>query len=459
MRTRRGSATAVDVLLGLVRVVGPLIIIGVAALWFLNRGVGRGRLRVTSSTPGATILLDGMQTGYVTDTTLTVTRGRRIITVRMAGLVSDPEFAVAEVRQGVVSQVSFDLRTPQPATRSDTIPPLRHVRQEVFSTGEPVRALPPAPRGTAPLIDFTPQSERGVSAGSSHSATGSEEAWRIPEWTDTASISGSIQGTKVTVTSVPDAAEIVVNGAPTPRLTPYTFRGLDRGIYSFRVRREGFTVRPDSVVLALNHDYQQELAAFDLQADTTLPRPTLTVTTSPLAAAIRVNGKAAGMGKVSMDVAYGTHRIEFGDAPGYQTPAPVSVLLTTDQPHADVTGTYQRRSGNAYIAVEPAEEFGAFDGSLLRVYVDNELLVDGPKQRFDVALISRVLSGKRLVRVQYGDLTSDLHLNVLDGDVSEITLRIESFFSKRKLRLREKPSVPFEEWQQKTSKLNVLTAT
>jgi hypothetical protein len=449
MRTRRASATAVDVLLGLVRVVGPLIIIGVAALWFLNRGVGRGRLRVTSSTPGATILLDGVQTGYVTDTTLTVTRGRRIITIRMEGLVSDPDFAVAEVRRGVVSQVSFDLKVPPAAMRSDTIPPLRHVRQEVFSTGEPVRALPPAPRGITPLVDFTPESERGVSA----------ETWRTPEWTDTASISGSIQGTKVTVTSVPDDAEIVVNGAPTPRRTPYTFRGLDRGIYSFRVRREGFTVRPDSVVLALNHDYQQELAAFDLQADTTLPRPTLTVTTSPLAAAIRVDGKAAGMGKVSMDVAYGTHRVEFGDAPGYQTPAPVSVSLTSDQPHADVTGTYQRRSGNAYIAVQPAEEFGAFDGSLLRVYVDNELLVDGPKQRFDVALIGRVLSGKRLVRVQYGDLTSDLHVNVLDGDVSEITLRIESFFSKRKLRLREKSSVPFEEWQQKTSKLNVLAAT
>lgn len=459
MRTRRGSAAAVDVLFGLARVVGPLIIIGVAALWFLNRGAGRGQLHVSSSTPGATILLDGVQTGYLTDTTLIVTRGRRIVTVRREGFVSDPDFAVAEVRRGVVSRVSFDLRTPPGVTRSDSIPPLRHVRQEVFNTGEPVRALPPAPRSATPLIDFSPESERGVSAGPSRSATGSDEAWPTPEWTDTASISGSIQGTKVTVTSVPDGAEIVVNGAPTPRRTPYTFRGLDRGFYSFRVRREGFTVRPDSVVLALNHDYQQELAAFDLQADTTLPRPTLTVTTSPLAAAIRVDGKAAGIGKVSMDVAYGTHRVEFGDAPGYQIPVPVSVLLTSDQPHADVTGTYQRRSGNAYIAIQPAEEFGAFDGSLLRVYVDNELLVDGPKQRFDVALIGPVLSGKRLVRVQYGDLTSDLHVNVLDGDVSELTLRIESFFSKRKLRLRENSSVPFGEWQQKTSKLNVLAAT
>lgn len=459
MRTRHGSATAVDVILGLLRVIGPLILIGVAALWFLNRGAGRGRLHVSTSTPGAAILLDGAQTGYVTDTTLTVTRGRRIVTVRMEGFVSDPEFAVAEVRQRVVSRVSFDLRLPPSALRSDTIPPLRHVRQELFGSGEPVRAVPPAPRGSAPLVDFSPQAEGGAYGDLYPSTTGGAYAPLLPEWTDTTAISGTIQGTKVTVTSVPDGAEIVVNGAPTPRRTPYTFRGLDRGIYSFRVRQEGFTARPDSIVLALNHDYQQELAAFELQADTTLPRPTLTVTTSPLAAAIRINGKAAGAGKVSVDLAYGTHRVEFGDAPGYQTPSPVSVSLTSDRPHAEVTGAYQRRSGSAYIAVRPAEEFGAFDGSLLRVYVDNELLVDGPKQRFDVALIGRVLAGKRLVRVQYGDMTSDVHVNVLDGDVTEITLRIESFFSKRKLRLREKSSEPSEEWLQKTSKLSVLTAT
>jgi hypothetical protein len=449
----------VDMLLGLIRIVGPLIIIGVAALWFLNRGAGRGRLRISTSVPGATILLDGLQTGYLTDTTLVVPRGRRIVTVRKEGFVSDPDFAVAEVRQGIVSRVSFELKRPLPVARSDSIPPLRHVRRELFGSGEPVRALPPTPRGAAPLVDFTHEVEGETLPvfSTPSAAVGGESRGRTAP--DTTAISGSIQNTKVTVTSVPGDAEIVVNGAPTPRRTPYTFRGLDRGVYSFRVYRDGFTSRPDSVVLALSQDNQQELAAFELRADTALPQPTLTVLTSPLAAAIRIDGKAVGAGKITVNLPFGTHRVEFGDAPGYETPTPVSVALTAQQPHADVAGTYQRRAGNAYVAVQPSEEFGSFEGKLLRVYVDNELVLDRPKERFDVALMSRVPAGKRLVRVQYGDLTSDLHVTTLDGDVSEITLRIESFFSKQKLRLREKSSIPLEEWRQKTDKLNVLTVT
>jgi hypothetical protein len=448
--------TAADVMLGLLRIAAPLIVIGLVALWFLNHGSGLGRLHVSSSSPGAEILLDGLRTGYVTDTTLTVSRGRHIVTVRKDGLTSEPEFGVTEVRHNVVSQVFFDLKPPRPTAKSDTIAPLSRGPRQIFSTGEPVRALPPTPRSNVPLVDFTPEAERSPTALPSFA---SGEMSRVPTWTDTTAVLGSIQGTKVTVTSVPDQAEIFVNGAPTPRLTPYTFRGLDRGVYSFRVRREGFTARPESVVVALNRDYQQELAAFDLRSDTTLPQPTLTVTTAPLAAPIRVDGRAAGAGKVTLDVAYGPHRVEFGEAPGYRTPGAQSITLTAAQPHADMVGTYQRLSGNAYISVEPGEDFGAFDGGLLRVYVDNELVVDSPRQKFDVALISHVLAGKRLVRVQYGDLTSDLHVTVLDGDVSQITLRIESFFSKRKLRLREKAQEDFDVWHQKTSKMSVLTAT
>ena len=123
-----------------------------------------------------------------------------------------------------------------------------------------------------------------------------------------------------------------------------------------------------------------------------------------------------------------------------------------------MTGTYEKLSGNAFIVVRPGDDFGKFDGSLLRVSVDNELIVDGPKERYDAALIGRVLSGKRLIRVQYGDLAGDIHVTPLDGEVSEITLRIESFFSKRKLRLREKSSaLPLSQWQETARKMSVLT--
>lgn len=456
--SRRGSANAIDVLFGLLRVAAPLMIIAIAALWIINRRQGYGKLQIMTSVPGAEILLDAQQTGYLTDTTMTVGLGRRIVTVRKSGYISDPEFVVADVRRNVVGRVTFDMKPHTITEKSDSIPPLRSVRQEIFLTGEPVHALSPAPRERHPLVDFSMTSQRDENTQWPPRDFNLTDAVHEPAWSDTVPVSTSVQGTKVTVSSIPNGADIWVNGAPTPRMTPYTFRGLDRGVYSFRVRRDGFSARPDSVVLTLNHNFQEELAAFELTRDTTLPQPSLTVTTTPLAAAIRINGRAAGIGKVTQALDFGTHRVEFGDAPGYKAPAPAIVTLTTEKPQTEVTGTYEKLAGNAFIAVRPGDDFGKFDGSLLRVSVDNELIVDGPKERYDAALIGRVLSGKRLIHVQYGDLTGDIHVTPLDGEVSEITLRIESFFSKRKLRLREKSSaLPLSQWQETARKMSVLT--
>jgi hypothetical protein len=52
-----------------------------------------------------------------------------------------------------------------------------------------------------------------------------------------------------------------------------------------------------------------------------------------------------------------------------------------------------------------------------------------------------------------------MQVDLLDGEVSEIVFRIESFFSKRRLRLRDKSAVPVEEWRQRAQKLAVLTVS
>jgi hypothetical protein len=276
---------------------------------------------------------------------------------------------------------------------------------------------------------------------------------------ESATSGDSISGSQVTVSSVPDGATIFVNGSSSDRLTPYTFRGLARGLYMFRVKRDGYIARPESVSVSLVRDYQSELLAFELAPDVSLPKPTLTILTTPLAAGFRLDGKPAGVGKASVQTDFGSHRVEFAEVPGYQTPAAVSLTVSSDQLADTAIGEYVRLVGNSYVAISPSEDISSFDGSLLRVYVDNELIIDRPKQKFEAALVGKILSGKRLLRVQYGDLTNDLRLNLIDGEVSEITLRVESFFAKRSLRLRERSATPLDQWQQKTRKLNVLTIT
>lgn len=457
--SRRGPASAVSLLFALMRIVLPLLIIAAAAYFFLNFwGSGNGMLRVSTSMPGADVLVGGILTGATSDTTLVVPAGRQIITVRKGNFVSEPEFAVVEIKSHETSRVRFVLRVAQEAVPRDSIAPLRPVRQDIFSTGVPIYAVPPGAlrqrlldvtqRSGAPQdrLPFTQTPAKEYVASSTPSAV-----------TDLSV--APLSSTQITVSSVPDGAQILVNGKPSSRVTPYTFRGLDRGLYSFRVQQDGYVVKPESIAVTLTTDFQRELAAFELSLDPTLPQPLLTISTSPLAAGFRVDGNPGGVGKATLTPGFGTHRVEFAEVPGFATPAPVTVSLTKDQSRAEATGVYERLTGNAFVAVLPSEDMEKFDGKLLRIYIDNELVLDGPKKPFDATLLGRLLSGKRLIRVQYGDLSSDTFLNLLDNEVIEVTFRVESFFSKRKLRLRDKPIEPIEQWQQRAQKLNVLSVS
>jgi hypothetical protein len=352
------------------------------------------------------------------------------------------------------------MRPAQEAIPPDAVAPLRAVRQDIFSTGIPVHSVPPGAGRQRRLLDVT-QRNGANEDQDTPSQTAPREVATAPLIASgsTDLPTAPLSSTQITVSSVPDGASILVNGQPSSHSTPYTFRGLDRGVYSFRVKQDGFVVKPESIAVTLTTDFQRELAAFELAPDPTLPQPVLTISTTPLAAGIHVNGNPAGVGKATVTPGFGTHRIEFADVPGYKTPAPVSVTLTAEQPHAEATGVYERLTGSAFIALFPSEDMEKFDGKQLRVYVDNELILDCPKKPFDATLLGHLLSGKRLVRVQYGDLSTDTFLNLMDNEVIEITFRVESFFSKRSLKLRDKPLVPIEQWQQGTKKLIVLSVT
>jgi len=228
-------------------------------------------------------------------------------------------------------------------------------------------------------------------------------------------------------------------------------------MYAIRVHRAGYDAKPESVLVSLVRDYQSELVTFELTVNQALPRPHLTVSTTPLAAEVFVNGQPVGVGKVALNKDYGNYRVEFADVAGYEKPPPITVALTEAKPNADLAGEYKRLVGNAYVALVPSEDLGKFDGNKLRIYVDNELIVDGPKDPFDAALLGKILAGRRLVKVQYGDLSNEIHVDALDGEVSQITFRVESFFSKRSLKLRETPGDAVSAWQEKNRRLRLLT--
>ncbi|MCB1059571.1 MAG: PEGA domain-containing protein [Calditrichaeota bacterium] len=459
---RRNKHPLVQLLGSLAKIGIPLIIIAVAAWWVLNRDATPvGQVRITSTIKGAEIYIDGAQAGAQTDTVLLdIPVGRRLITLRAPGLISDPEVAIVEVQKDRASVATFVLTDSNQAAQPDVIPVRDGVRQDVFATDEAmIRSIPAAPPRKS-LLDFSEDDYSSDYGSPSQSSPGTytpkPQSSGKPE-VMTEEQRKSLVGTQISVTSEPPGAAIIVNGARTPSVTPHTFRGLDRGYYVFSLELTGYVATPDSIEVALREDNENELAAFSLQPKERLPVPQLTIQTKPLAAGIKVDGTSVGVGSAKVSADYGARVIEFADVPGYKTPDPVRLSITTENSDHTVVGTYERLSGSALVAVVPNENFPRFDAAKLRVFVDNELILDGPKGTYDATLLGSLYPGDRAIKIQYDDLVAEDIIKLNDGQVAEITIRINAFFSKRSLKFKVKTDIPLETWQARFKKSNILT--
>ncbi len=459
---RRSSRPIVQLVGNLAKIAIPLVLIAAAAWWFLNRDVTpSGQLRVTSTIKGADIYIDGVQTGALTDSILlNVEIGRRLITVRGPGFVSDPEVAIVEVQQNRMSIATFVISDSAHLATPDIVPVRDGVRQEIFSTDEEmIRSIPAAPKRKS-MLDFSDFSDDELTNTNRNNTAYNKPTNPSPRQAQAEiaeAVRTSLTGTQITVASEPTGALIIVNGARTTNRTPYTFRGLDRGYYVFSLELAEHLATPDSIEIALSESGQSELASFSLQPVNKLPVPQLSVQTKPLAASIRIDGTAVGVGSAKVSSNYGARIVEFANVPGYKTPDPVRVNVTAESPDHEIIGTYERLSGSALVAVVPNENFLKFDGKKLRVYIDNELILDGPKDSFDATLLGSLYPGERAIKVQYEDLVTEEIVQLTDGFVAELTIRVDAMFGKRKLKFKAKTDIPLDKWQARYKKSNVLT--
>jgi hypothetical protein len=461
----RGTGPIVSMLISMLRIAVPLVIIAIAAVWILSyKSQTTGSVRVSTSVPGADIYIAGVQTSQTTDAILAgIPTGRQLITVRKPGYISDPEVAIVEVFKERVANASFVLTEAHHAAKVDTVAPAKPIRQEIFSTGEPVNTIPPAPpsRRIVRFEDnyvsenYDDYSASTAPSEGSYPSSPNQAVQQPTSSTNTARM--ALTETQITVTSDPSDAAIVVNSAPTPHRTPYTFTGLDRGVYSFSLLKDGYQIIPAETTISLARSGQSELVAFNLKPDDTWPRPSVRLSTEPLAAGLLLDGVPVGVGQADVELEFGEHEISFAQVAGYQSPKPVNISVTPDSKIEDIVGSYVRVTGNAFLAVVPNSSVSPFDGTLLRIYVDNELILDGHEEPYDLTLVGSLLPGNRLIRIEYGDLTNDIQVDLSDGDVAEVNFRIETFFSKKKLKLKEQREVPLETWQSKYRNQNILS--
>lgn len=195
-----------------------------------------GAIAVTSSAPGASIFLDGIETGSVTpDTLREVSDGTHGVRVELPGYYP-PDERTVNVVPGITPSVHFDLvRLPgQIAVTSS--PPSALISLDGVSTGR-----------------VTPDTLRDVSEGLHYVGVFLSGYWPADEQ-PAAVVAGGVTGIHFDLVPVssggaiivraPYAASILLDGVPTGSVTPDTLRSLAPGSYVVTLRLLGFHSDP-----------------------------------------------------------------------------------------------------------------------------------------------------------------------------------------------------------------------
>ncbi len=441
-----------DTIMRLLRIFLPIAIIGIAFYVLIDRTqTGTGNLQILSNVKGAEILIDGIQSGAKTDTTLSaIIAGRKLITIQKEGYKAEPEVVLVNVKpdSSVFVRFTLFLIDTIPAPEEDTLEIPEVERLASIEQNLPEESLP-----RTASQSYLEEAQQLIAAEEEEALAADETVVRTPE-PQTPPTSEDIKGTSVRVTSNPDDAEIIINDDSTGYRTNRTLQDLSRGTYYFKISKKGYVAKPEVVRIDLTRDFQSEIVAFELFVDESLPPPKLTVITEPIAANILVNGKPVGKGRIVMDVNLGKSVIEFSSVEGYLTPLAQTAVFSPETTAIAVVGTYKRIEGKAQLAVLPRSK--TVPGDELRILVDNDLIVENPGEEFQGILMHKMLSGKRLLRVEFQDLTKDVHVELTDDNMTLVTFTVESFLSTQRLRLRVEDTITPKAWEKRSRRLTII---
>jgi hypothetical protein len=414
------------------RFVVPIVIVaGVFYYLMIGKTGQTGSVIVRSNIQGAEVLVDGSPMGCTTDTVVVnIPVGKVTVSVRKDGYRSTPPFEVINIRHGHSPEVHFDLEEEYLADFYEGV----KVREKNASIPAQMYEYMPKParRGMTPMPTTSKPTRKEIPRSSKQ-----------------------ILGSIIVSTNVKDA-EILLNGQPTGRKTNATLEEIPQGDYTVSVAKEGFLVDPPSIDVNIERDLQSELVVFSLRAEKEMPTPHLEISTEPMAGQIYLNGQPVGSGEYKKDMEFGKYLIAFGSIPGYFDPAPQEIVLSEDNPSADVVGTYVKAKGKALLAVVRPEDNGIIEGGKLKVAVDDNPYFISPGGEHNGVLLENLVQGKHRVRVDYDGKSEEIDVTLQDDGIAMVSLQMERFLNFRNLRLRFEGMKNKRDWEKYSKELNVL---
>ncbi len=409
----------------------PLVIIGGVFYYLVvSRSEGTGSIRIITDVPGAEILLNGSPMGCVTDTTLSrIPVGKVTVSVRKSGYRPNPPFETVNISTGKIKQIRFQMEEEYLLAFYDGV----EVREKSMSI--PAQMYEALPKPERRRITSIPTQR--------------------PRRTERLNLSKQIMGSIIVSTNKKDC-EIFLNGQSTGRLTNATLDEIPQGTYSISVVKEGYLVEPPVVDVSIERNLQSELVVFNLRLEKERPTPHLKVTTEPMAGQIYINGRAVGSGFFEQDMEPGTYLVAFGSVPAYFDPAPHEVLLSEDNPTAEIVGTYVKARGNAKLAVVRPTQNGIIEGSKLKVSVDDDPYFISPGGEHNCVLLDNLVAGNHHIQIDYDGKSKDIDLILADNSIATVSFRIERFLNFRSLKLNFEGMKSVLDWEKYSENLNVL---
>ncbi len=299
-----------------------------------------GKLRVTSDTVSANIILDGQDTGQKTPHTFEqILEGDHVVKVYKQGYTAVPDSIVITVVKNQTAQANFTLAQDFGSLQVTSSPEEADIILDGQITGQK----------TPHTFQKVPVGEHMVKVLKSGYAPDSVAVTVVKDSTVQANLALTQNFGSLQVTSNPNQADIFIDGQNTGQQTPHTFQQVAVGEYVVKVLKSGFAPNPDSIVVTVMKDQTA-------QANFTLTQifGGLRVTSTPNQADIILDGQNTGeiTPHIFPEISVGDHVVKI-EKQGY-IPDQDSIIVAVsggDTVDANFTMTQAATvQGNTYFA-------------------------------------------------------------------------------------------------------------